>query len=225
MTDPPRKSVPLHKLGQGLPCPLVALLSTGKPCPRVPILSSTSRCSTLSEESLSFTLCAASLGWLPLQTTSQAMVSIIERDSLPPANIISTLQATSGLTTLNQYINGSARLLNLLGSAQQFTFLAPSDTAFKTWLASQSTTPSADLIEATLSYHLLNGSFPTVSFTNQSQFVQTYLTNSSYSNITISPPGQRVELISTGQPEVISNNRSISNIVAKVLARLALSGL
>jgi len=135
----------------------------------------------------------------------------------PPANVISTLQQTSGLDTLNNFINGSTTFSNLLLSAQEFTFLAPSDDAFKTWLASQGSNVSMDVIEATLTYHLLNGSFATVSITDKPQFAPTYLQNQSYSNITISPPGQRVELVegSNGQLEILSNNKNVTGFLNK----------
>jgi uncharacterized surface protein with fasciclin (FAS1) repeats len=146
------------------------------------------------------------------------------RDHLPsrdllPSSIIPTLESYSDLSTLSAYVNGSTKLYNLLNTATNFTFLAPTNDAITQWIAAQgNSTPAADIIEATLSYHLLNGSWPTVDFTSEPQFAATNLNNASYSNVTIFPGGQRVELIesSVGDPEFISSNKTATTISAKV---------
>ena len=135
-----------------------------------------------------------------------------------PASLITTLQSKSELSTLNSYINASSKLQNLFSTASDYTFLAPSNDAIKSWISTRSTPPAQDEIEAILTYHLVNGSFPTVSFTDQPQFAPTHLTNSSYSNVTISPAGQRVELLlgSERQPQIVSSNQTISTVQTKV---------
>lgn len=152
------------------------------------------------------------------------MDSMAARGNAPranPANIVSTLEATSGLNTLNSYINASQSLSDFLLAADKFTFLAPSDSAFKTWLADYAAangnaTPPADVIEATLQYHVLNGTYNTVYFTEDAQFAPTYLTNASYSNVTIAPDGQRVELIETNnQQTILSGNKTVSTVTTK----------
>jgi uncharacterized surface protein with fasciclin (FAS1) repeats len=147
------------------------------------------------------------------------------RDVLP-SSIIPTLQSHSDLSTLYSYINGSTQLYNLLASAENFTFLAPTNDAITQWISAQgNSTPSADVIEATLSYHLLNGSWPTVDVTDQPQFAATNLNNASYSNVTISPSGQRVEIVtgSSGDPEILSSNKTVTTISTKVCFRIALN--
>ncbi|KAH8587873.1 FAS1 domain-containing protein [Bisporella sp. PMI_857] len=141
-----------------------------------------------------------------------------------PASLISTLQSNSRLSTLNSYINSSAKLSNLLSSSTNFTFLAPSNDAFAQWISSQGNQTDS-MVEAALSYHLLNGSFPTVSFSNEPQFAPTYLTNQSYSNVTISPGGQRVEFLKTsgGDPEFVSSNKTVSTIASRDI--ICLGGL
>jgi len=138
--------------------------------------------------------------------------------SFNPASLITTLQSKAELSTLNSFINGSSKLQSLFSTASDYTFLAPSNDALRSWMSARSTPPAQDEIEAILAYHLVNGSFPTVSFTNKPQFAPTYLTNSSYSNVTISPAGQRVQLLlgSGGQPEIISSNQTISTVQTKV---------
>jgi hypothetical protein len=114
----------------------------------------------------------------------------------------------------------STKLYNLLNTAKNFTFLAPMNDAIARWiLQSQgNSTPSADVIEATLSYHIFNGSWPTVDFKDEPQFAATSLTNTSYSNVTIFPGGQLVEVIdgSGEDPEIISSNKTVTTISAKV---------
>jgi uncharacterized surface protein with fasciclin (FAS1) repeats len=147
------------------------------------------------------------------------MASLSMRQNLP-SSIIPTLQGYSDLSTLISYVNNSTNLYNLLNTAKNFTFFAPTNDAFAQWILQTqgNKTPSADVIEATLSYHILNGSWPTVEFKSQPQFVSTSLTNTSYSNVTIFPSGQRVELVEGpgGESEIVSSNKTVTTITAKV---------
>lgn len=150
------------------------------------------------------------------------MSSLIIRQNLP-SSIIPTLQSYSDLSTLISYVNNSTKLYNLLNTAKNFTFFAPTNDAIAQWILQNhgNNTPSADIIDATLSYHVLNGSWPTVEFKGRPQFVATSLINTSYSNVTIFPSGQRVELVdrSGGEPEVVSSNKTVTTISAKVCNR------
>jgi uncharacterized surface protein with fasciclin (FAS1) repeats len=154
------------------------------------------------------------------------MASLEDRGVLP-SSLIDTIHSTSQLSTLYSYVNQSTKLFNLFNESEGFTFLAPTNTAFSTWLSNQTTKPTLDVVEATLEYHLLNGSFPTISFSNTSQFAPTYLQNVSYSNVTIPPGGQRVELVtgSSGQPEFLSDNKTVTDIAAKVCSSESSSGV
>jgi hypothetical protein len=62
---------------------------------------------------------------------------------------------------------------------------------------------------ATLQYSLLQGVYPSLSFSNTSQFVASNLVNSTYTNVT---GGQTVELVlsSSGTPQVITGNKTVS---------------
>lgn len=152
--------------------------------------------------------------------TEVPMASRNHRDVLP-SSIIPTLQSYSQLSTLYSYVNGSTKLYNLLASATNFTFLAPTNDAFTSWNSSNGNVTSADAIEAALSYHLLNGSWPTADFSSTPQFAPTNLNNASYSNVTIAPAGQRVEVItgSSGDPEFVSSNKNVTSIVTKVFLK------
>jgi uncharacterized surface protein with fasciclin (FAS1) repeats len=89
-------------------------------------------------------------------------------------------------------------LLATLGNATNITVLAPSNEALAAFLNSSAGAAAASIpsaVEALLTYHVLNGTYPASAFTNTSQFIPTFLTNSSYANIT---GGQRVEAVLNG---------------------------
>lgn len=68
--------------------------------------------------------------------------------------VLSVLQTHLELSTFNYYVNASSNLTNLLSSANNFTLLAPSNTAFEEWFSSQGNPSlSDDVIEETLTYH------------------------------------------------------------------------
>ena len=129
--------------------------------------------------------------------------------------VLSVLDTHVELSSFNRYVNASANLTSLLSTANNFTLLAPSNTAFDAFLSSQSASVSDDEIEAILTYHLLHGGFPTLSFSDQPQFVASHLTNTSYANVT---GGQRLELVSgsNGSPQIVSGNKSVSSITTTV---------
>jgi hypothetical protein len=125
--------------------------------------------------------------------------------------LLSVLQQQNELTTLIQFVNNSQSLKTLLSSADNVTLFAPSNAAFEAWFPNQSPTLTEDQIEALLMYHLVHGVFPSVEFSNEPQFSRSFLTNTSYVNIT---GGQRVELVtnSSGNPAVFSGNKIMSGI-------------
>lgn len=125
-------------------------------------------------------------------------------------NILSVLATHKELTTLNSHLNGSIGLSDLLSTANNFTFLAPSNIAFEAWLG-QSPSLSDDEIESTLMYHFLQGGFPTLEFSPQPQFAITHLDNGTFANVT---GGQVVEVVSDslGTPQFLSGNRTVTTI-------------
>jgi uncharacterized surface protein with fasciclin (FAS1) repeats len=129
--------------------------------------------------------------------------------------LLSVLQNHFELSTFNQFVNNSESLTNLLSSADNVTLFAPSNTAFEAWIPNQSPNLAKDQIEALLMYHLVHGVFPSIEFLNQPQFPKTFLTNTSYANVT---GGQRVEIVSssTGNPEIVSGNKAVSYISTTV---------
>ena len=71
--------------------------------------------------------------------------------------LVYTLKSNPDLSTLVQHINSSTNLSDLFSIANNFTCLAPINQAFATWSATNGNM-STDMLEATLEYHLLNGS-------------------------------------------------------------------
>lgn len=131
------------------------------------------------------------------------------------AVVLTVLDQTEELSALNSYVTNSSILTKLLSSADNFTFLAPSNAAIEEWLSS-SDTLTTDVIDTTLTYHLLHGRFPTLSFTPEPQFVHSFLENITYANVT---GGQVVELLSqNGQAQVGSGNKSISTIASPAVS-------
>jgi hypothetical protein len=123
--------------------------------------------------------------------------------------LLGVLQSQPQLSTLYSYLNASSNSTSLLANANNFTFLAPSNDAIQSLLAADPDALSKDNVDALFQYSLLSGGYPTLSFSNTSQFVPSSLSNASYANVT---GGQRVELLlgSDGEPEIISGNKSIS---------------
>jgi hypothetical protein len=108
------------------------------------------------------------------------------------------LSSQPQLSSLATQLSSFPGLAQQFDTADNFTFLAPSNNAISAWLTS---IRSPDDIRATLEYHLLNGTFATASLTNTPQFIPTSLTNISYSNIT---GGQRVEALNDGHARFVS---------------------
>lgn len=114
------------------------------------------------------------------------------------------------LSSLSALIKSSSAFNEQLKTADNFTFLAPSNDAISKWLAKNR---SADYIQATLQYHLLNGTYPKASISSTPQFVASYLTNTSYCNVT---GGQRVKVSNNGNLAFESAIQTRSNALTAV---------
>lgn len=120
------------------------------------------------------------------------------------------------LSKLFEFVNGSSTLTRLLETANDFTFLAPSDAAFDRLVESRNGAELSDAdVDVLLRYHLLNGMFPTDSWSDKPQFVTTYLTDPNITNVT---SGQKVEVRSDGQgsTNIFSWNKTVSAITTPV---------
>lgn len=130
--------------------------------------------------------------------------------------LLQVLQTYPDLSSLFNYVNASSNATSLLASANNFTFLAPSNTAISDFVkANGNSSLNADFLQANLQYGMLKGGYPSLSFTNESLFVKTGLSNGSYANVT---GGQVVELraAENGDPEVVSGDKKISSSTSAV---------
>jgi hypothetical protein len=144
-----------------------------------------------------------SLFWLATLVASGSAITLIE-----------VLSSYPQLSSLYTYINSSSTLTSLLANSNDFTFLAPSNDAIASF-NSQNPGVLSQTWEANIQYNLLQGSFPTLSFSDTPQFVASDLVNGSYANVT---SGQAVELVlgSDGTPQVVTGNKSISTSTSTV---------
>ncbi|KAL9112029.1 MAG: hypothetical protein Q9227_003649 [Pyrenula ochraceoflavens] len=126
--------------------------------------------------------------------------------------LLDVLDSYPELSILWSYLNGTATKNNLLSKANNFTFLAPSNDAIQKLIyTSYNQTLSTDTFQALTQYSLLQGGFPTLSFSDTPQFIPSNLKNATYANVT---GGQAVELVknSDGKSQVVTGNKNISTI-------------
>lgn len=114
--------------------------------------------------------------------------------------LISTLESHPDLSKFNAYIQSFPSLQTTLTNLNNYTLLAPSDTAITTWL--NKTHPTQDDIEATLNYHILHGGWALASFSTTPLFPHSYLSNSSFVNVT---GGAVAELLAINGTAVIQS--------------------
>ncbi|KAI1454187.1 FAS1 domain-containing protein [Annulohypoxylon moriforme] len=99
----------------------------------------------------------------------------------------------SSLSSLNDLLSSNPELANSLNNLKNVTILAPSNDALESLTKDNDTLSQftkSGYLQALLNYHVLNGTYHNSSFTNESVFIHTALTNSTYSNVT---GGQVVE--------------------------------
>ena len=138
--------------------------------------------------------------------------------------LIDVLASHPELSTLHGYVSASSNVTSLLASANNFTFLAPTNDAVGKYLSQFPNNLTEDVLKATFQYSLLRGGFPSLSFPNTSQFVATNLVNASYANVT---GGQAVELVlgTNGNPQVVTGNKSIATSTSAVCPKKSFCAL
>lgn len=90
-------------------------------------------------------------------------------------------------------MGGQAAIVKALGSASNITIIAPSNDAFTAFLASDAGSKAAKVpseVASLLTYHVLNGKYPSSAFTKTPLFIPTLLTDAAHTNVT---GGQRLE--------------------------------
>ncbi|PMD19229.1 Fasciclin-domain-containing protein, partial [Hyaloscypha hepaticicola] len=129
-------------------------------------------------------------------------------------NLTQLLASQSSLSNLTSLLSGYPSLVSALGSATGITILAPNNAAFSTFLSStagKAAASNSGLVEALLTYHVVNGTYPASAFKTTPAFVPTLLTNTTYANVT---GGQRVEgLLNGTSVEIFSGLLSESTVV------------
>jgi hypothetical protein len=130
------------------------------------------------------------------------------------ASFLSVLASRPELSQFNAYLSQFPRLSTTISTVDNATLLIPSNTAFTKWLQNTVSPLTPSDIENTLNYHIIHGTFPVASFTNTAQFVSSFLTNTSYSNVT---DGLLVGLINIdGNPQIRSGLDANSSIITPV---------
>jgi uncharacterized surface protein with fasciclin (FAS1) repeats len=121
--------------------------------------------------------------------------------------LAAALSGHEELSKFNSYVQSFPTLLETLNKIDNYTVLAPSNTAITRWLNTMSSTATQADIEAIFSYHILYGGWPRASFSNNPQFAASHLSNSSYVNVT---GGAVVEILEVnGTPTIQSGARQI----------------
>jgi uncharacterized surface protein with fasciclin (FAS1) repeats len=134
---------------------------------------------------------------------------LVEAQTIPDV-LSSHYQQLSNLSAL---IKSSAVFNQQLKTADNFTFLAPSNDAISRWLAKNR---SVDYIQATLQYHLLKGTYPKASISSTPHIVASSLANASYCNVT---GGQRVKISNNGNLVFESAIQTRSNVLTAVSSK------
>ena len=145
-----------------------------------------------------------------LLVTCFSLIPLVGGQGAPPSSMLNVLSTNPQLSALSILVHSLPLLVQQFKSADNFTFLAPTDNAISSWLA---TNRSVDDIQATLQYHLLNGTFPSVSIPSTPIFVPTALTNQSYCNVT---GGQRLKAWNDGNIKFGSALQTTSNAISTV---------
>lgn len=134
------------------------------------------------------------------------------QSAVPAITLLTLLSSYPQLSQLHAAVTNSSTLSALFNQADNFTLLAPTDTAISTWLSSSTPNVSQPL-EAVLSYHILSGRYATASIANASLAIPSALTNELYANVT---GGQRVVTSNNGVVAFESGAKAISKIITGV---------
>ena len=119
-----------------------------------------------------------------------------------PPNLTAALASTPELSQLTTLLSSNQQLVQALGRAQNITILAPSNEALAKLNASGAASALLDpaVVQATLQYHVLNGTYPSSAITETPAFVPTLLENRVFENVT---GGQVVEVLKKGEDVLV----------------------
>lgn len=128
-------------------------------------------------------------------------------------SLISTIANNPDLAILTELIVNNTELVDLYSNVKEFTLLAPTNDALRTWLNKK---PRPEVVEATLRYHLLKNRLTTLGdFEETPKFVSTHADNETYYSTVTN--GQVVGIVTrNGQQIVTSGNYTESVITTSV---------
>lgn len=148
-----------------------------------------------------------------------ALASAVSAQSL--TDVLGSIPDVSNLTT---YLGLYPNIESMISGLNNVTLLAPSNRAFATALNSSTgaaiNANQTDVINAILSYHVLNGSYS--NFSTMPHFVQTQLMPGMFANVT---GGQYVEVIGRNMSTNSSMSANMTNNSTTPLFGEAYSGL
>jgi uncharacterized surface protein with fasciclin (FAS1) repeats len=145
-----------------------------------------------------------------------ALASLAYAQDTP--TLTDALASSPELSTLASTVQLFPDLVSQLSAASNITILAPNNDAF-TELFAAGTVQASDtnLIQAVLSYHVLNGVYRSTDISETPSFVPTLLTDEAYTNVT---GGQVVEaLTADGSVFFISGLLENSTVTTAVSCR------
>jgi len=137
-------------------------------------------------------------------------------------NLTAALGSNPDLSSLTTVVAANPQLLAMLSNATNITILAPSNMAFSKMSNGSmgSMTNNTNLVQALLSYHVLNGTHNSSSIGNMTSFIPTMLTNPMYANVT---GGQRVEALMTGKNVTFFSGLQANSSVTQAVRLLSTS--
>jgi uncharacterized surface protein with fasciclin (FAS1) repeats len=141
-------------------------------------------------------------------------------------SLAALLASTPDLSNLTSYLKLFPSLVASLSSAKNITILAPSNEAFAKILnapaAAAITTNDTALIQAVVTYHILNGTYPASAVESTPAFIPTLLDNPQFENVT---GGQVVEAVTEGTNVVFISGLLARSVVTKAVCSPPLSTL
>ncbi|KAI9842228.1 MAG: hypothetical protein M1837_007373 [Sclerophora amabilis] len=149
-----------------------------------------------------------------MQLRYLALAALAASASAQTMNLTAALQGSPDLSNLTTYVSLFPDLLDSLSSAENITILAPSNDAFATLLegpmGESIMANDTDLIQAVLTYHVLNGTYASSAIMEEAAFIPTLLNDPMYSNVT---GGQRVEAMLVGEDVYIFSGLGANSTV------------
>ena len=137
-------------------------------------------------------------------------------------NLTSVLTSSPDLSNLTSYLQLFPAVLSYLSQAQDITILAPTNAAFNKLLSSPAgavlKSNDSTAIQAVLTYHVINGTYPASAIGSTPAFVPTLLVDPKFTNVT---GGQRVSVVKAGGTVNVTSGLKAISTVTKAVRVLA----